>query len=116
MAVTPHMEVPAVNNADILSGSPIKRPATGINNIPEPTAAKTTGIPEVPVDMSSKKLSFAATQTMPPCSIVFVEYVIPGLKVSVEYPTVFLRAIPSKIETGMPETGIESAELMKLAI
>ena len=82
--------------------------------MPAPTALRTTGILLVLVAMTSMKLSLAATQTMPPWRTVLEAVVRPGLKVASGTPTVFLMAMPSKIETGIPDKGTpkpaESAE------
>jgi hypothetical protein len=78
IAVTPQMDVPALKRSDMEGGNPAHRPARGKNNNPAPTEETTTGIPTDPADKRSKKLSFAATQTMPPCNIILVEYTMPG--------------------------------------
>lgn len=92
------------------------RPAMGMNNMPAPTEERTTGIPVVPVVTSSIKLSLAATQTIPVCRIVFVDVVMPGLKVPSSYPMVFLIDMPRRMATGIPEMGMAKVELSAEAI
>mmetsp|Transcript_30521 Transcript_30521/g.46825 ORF Transcript_30521/g.46825 Transcript_30521/m.46825 type:complete len:96 (-) Transcript_30521:562-849(-) len=66
IAVTPQIDVPAVNKRDISFGNPASLPANGMKVSPAPTDARTTGIPVDPVVNNSKKESLAATATMPP--------------------------------------------------
>lgn len=79
IAVTPQIDVPAVRRAVMSRGKPAMRPASGIKSKPALTDASTTGIPLDPIESSSKKESLAATATIPPWRIFFVENVIPGL-------------------------------------
>jgi hypothetical protein len=115
---TPQMDVPAVNRSVIWWGSPANFPAAGMKSMPAPTEAKTTGMPVLPVVSSSKKLSLAATQTMPVCKMVLVENVIPLFKTGSElpYPVALLTAMPKRIATGIPEMGTDNAELRLDAI
>ena len=105
MAVTPHIEVPAVSNSDMCGGRPANWAARGIKKSPAPTALATTGMLLVPVAKTSMKLNLAATHTIPPCSTALEAVVRPGLNVASGTPTVFLMAMPSKMETGMPDSG-----------
>eukprot|EP00977_Amphora_coffeiformis_P002571 scaffold482_cov266-Amphora_coffeaeformis.AAC.34 len=109
MAVTPQMDVPAVNSNVMWCGNPAARPARGINTRPAPTAPKTTGILAVPVAKTSNTLSLAATHTMPPWRTVLEAVVKPGLKVSSATPTVFFKVMPNKMDTGMPDRGTPKA-------
>ena len=95
MAVTPQILVPAVRSKDILRGRPASVPIIGMVTRPAPTAPRTTGMPEDPVERSSKNDSFAATQTIPVWSTVLVAKVRPGLTLSGSGTTpLFLMAIP----------------------
>mmetsp|Transcript_55319 Transcript_55319/g.134359 ORF Transcript_55319/g.134359 Transcript_55319/m.134359 type:complete len:206 (-) Transcript_55319:76-693(-) len=109
IAVTPQIDVPAVKRSVISLGSPAIRPAMGISVNPAPTDATTTGNPAEPVVINSTKDNFAATATIPACRIDLVEYCTPGWNVS-NTPTVFLRVIPNKIETGIPLNGTPAAD------
>jgi len=105
IAVTPQIEVPAVNRSDISSGSPTSLLAIGIYNMPTDTLASTTGKPAAPAFINSKNDNLAATQTIPVCNIVLVLYVIPVLNVSLLNPIVLLIAIPNSIDVGIPDNG-----------
>mmetsp|Transcript_7844 Transcript_7844/g.17682 ORF Transcript_7844/g.17682 Transcript_7844/m.17682 type:complete len:139 (-) Transcript_7844:332-748(-) len=86
-------------------------------NIPAPTDASTTGNPAAPADINSKNDSLAATATIPPCNIVFVENVIPGWNnVDFEYPMVLLIAIPNNMEHGIPDSAMEVDDDIKDAM
>ena len=111
MAVTPQIEVPAVNNRDNSRDNPAARPASGIKRKPALMAPTTTGRPWVPAVSNSTKDNLAATATMPPCKIVLVAKVMPGfIRASLLPPiTVFFRPMPSKMATGIPDSGKANA-------
>lgn len=110
IAVTPHMEVPAVRRRVVGRSMPSFAPNQGMKSMPAVREVRTTGIPVRPVVRRSVKESFAATHTIPVWRTAFVDTCTPGFTDEGRF-TVLDIPKPRRIDRGIPDIGIDDREV-----